>query len=121
MSSLVPEPTPERPRNIAISAAPGVAVTVVSAAEGATAKVKSVLADPNSPKAIHDYKAASHVFEAQGIAPHGVRHDPMLYSYLLDPTYSSHRLADVALRRFNLKLGERFPRQPTSPADWQRP
>src|ERR1051326_9441723 len=28
----------------------------------------------------------------------------MLYSYLLDPTYSSHRLADVALRHFNLKL-----------------
>jgi DNA polymerase I len=28
----------------------------------------------------------------------------MLYSYLLDPTYSSHALADVALRRFNLKL-----------------
>ena len=28
----------------------------------------------------------------------------MLYSYLLDPTYSSHRLPDVALRRFNLKL-----------------
>ena len=35
----------------------------------------------------------------------GVQHDSMLYSYLLDPTYSSHRLADVALRRFNLKLG----------------
>ena len=34
----------------------------------------------------------------------GVRHDPMLYSYLLDPTYSSHALAEVALRRFNLKL-----------------
>jgi DNA polymerase-1 len=33
-----------------------------------------------------------------------VHHDPMLYSYLLDPTYSSHALADVALRRFNLKL-----------------
>jgi DNA polymerase-1 len=28
----------------------------------------------------------------------------MLYSYLLDPTYSSHALADVALRKFNLKL-----------------
>ena len=28
----------------------------------------------------------------------------MLYSYLLDPTYSSHRLPDVALRRFSLKL-----------------
>jgi DNA polymerase-1 len=34
----------------------------------------------------------------------GIAHDPMLYSYLLDPTYSSHRFADVALRRFNLKL-----------------
>ena len=32
----------------------------------------------------------------------------MLYSYLLDPTYSSHRLADVALRRFNLKLAEQL-------------
>ena len=28
----------------------------------------------------------------------------MLYSYLLDPTYASHRLSEVALRRFNLKL-----------------
>ena len=28
----------------------------------------------------------------------------MLYSYLLDPTYSSHGLPEVALRRFNLKL-----------------
>ena len=28
----------------------------------------------------------------------------MLYSYLLDPTYSSHSLPEVALRRFNLKL-----------------
>jgi len=34
----------------------------------------------------------------------GLRHDSTLYSYLLDPTYSSHRLADVALRHFNLKL-----------------
>ena len=29
----------------------------------------------------------------------GVRHDPMLYSYLLDPTYSSHRLAEVMYQR----------------------
>jgi DNA polymerase-1 len=28
----------------------------------------------------------------------------MLYSYLLDPTYSSHALPEVALRRLNLKL-----------------
>jgi DNA polymerase-1 len=34
----------------------------------------------------------------------GLRYDSTLYSYLLDPTYSSHRLPDVALRHFNLKL-----------------
>src|SRR6202041_3550313 len=44
--------------------------------------------------------------DSQGINLQGVQHDPMLYSYLLDPTYSSHRLADVALRRFNLKLSQ---------------
>ena len=57
-----------------------------------------------TPKSIHDYKAAIHALDSQGIPLQGVQHDPMLYSYLLDPTYSSHRLADVALRRFNLKL-----------------
>ena len=34
-----------------------------------------------------------------------MQHDTRLYSYLLDPTYSSHSLPEVALRRFNLKLG----------------
>ncbi len=38
----------------------------------------------------------------------GVQHDPMLYSYLLDPTYPSHRLADVALRRFNTEAQRGF-------------
>ena len=33
-----------------------------------------------------------------------MQHDTRLYSYLLDPTYSSHGLPEVALRRFNLKL-----------------
>ena len=28
----------------------------------------------------------------------------MLYSYLLDPTYASHSLPEVALRRLNLKF-----------------
>src|SRR5208282_5009367 len=30
--------------------------------------------------------------------------DTMLYSYLLDPTYSAHTLPEVALRRLGLKL-----------------
>ena len=109
MLALTSEPlSVERPRDIAISSAPGVAVTVRAEAE-ATSKLKSALADERLPKAIHDYKAATHVLERQGIALQGVQHDPMLYSYLLDPTYSSHRLADVALRRFNLKLSGTLP------------
>jgi DNA polymerase I len=99
----------ERPRDIAISSAHGIAVTISAAAEEATSKLKSALIDQSLPKAIHDYKAATHVLERQGIALQGVRHDPMLYSYLLDPTYSSHRLPDVALRRFNLKLSGTLP------------
>ena len=90
-------------RMVAISAAAGTSLTV-SMQEAAGARLRSALEDENVPKAIHDYKAAIHAFEPQGITLRGVRHDPMLYSYLLDPTYSSHRLAEVALRRFNLKL-----------------
>jgi DNA polymerase-1 len=110
MLALTSEPLAiERPRDIAVSSTHGAAVTISAAAEDATSKLKSALADERLPKAIHDYKAATHVLERQGIALQGVRHDPMLYSYLLDPTYSSHRLADVALRRFNLKLSGTLP------------
>jgi DNA polymerase-1 len=99
----------ERPRDIAISANPGIAVTVAAENAEATARLQVALAEQSLPKAVHDYKAAAHVFERQGMTLGGVQHDPMLYSYLLDPTYSSHRLADVALRRFNLKLSGTLP------------
>jgi DNA polymerase-1 len=95
-------PEPAAPR-IAISAAAGSAATVKLDAGSAAAKLRSVLT-ASTPKSIHDYKAAIHALDSLGIPLQGVQHDPMLYSYLLDPTYSSHRLADVALRRFNLKL-----------------
>ena len=99
----------ERPRDIAISPTQGVAVTISATAQEAASQLKSALADANLSKVIHDYKSATHVLEHQGITLQGVQHDPMLYSYLLDPTYSSHRLADVALRRFNLKLSGTLP------------
>jgi DNA polymerase I len=90
-------------RRIAISGAAGAAVVVKLDSTSAAAKLRAILTD-TTPKAIHDYKAAIHALDSQGIHLQGVEHDPMLYSYLLDPTYSSHRLADVALRRFNLKI-----------------
>jgi DNA polymerase-1 len=102
-SSPAAAPAPEA-RRIAISAAAG-SVSIVKLDTAAAAKLQAILNDPDTPKSIHDYKSAIHEFDRQGINLHGVQHDPMLYSYLLDPTYSSHRLPDVALRRFNLKLG----------------
>ena len=91
-------------RRLAISGAAGFATVVRLDSASAAAKLRSVLTTASTPKAVHDYKAAIHALDSLGITLQGVRHDPMLYSYLLDPTYSSHRLADVALRRFNLKL-----------------
>ena len=91
-------------RRVAISAAAGSATMVKLDSSGAADTLRSALTNADLPKAIHDYKSAIHALAPLGITPAGVRHDPMLYSYLLDPTYSSHRLADVALRNFNLKL-----------------
>ena len=100
----IPEPVAARQRHIALSAESGSAVTV-ALSDGTTAKrLKETLADPSFPKTIYDYKAALHVSEEFGIELAGVEHDVLLYSYLLDPTYTSHALADVALRRFNQTL-----------------
>jgi DNA polymerase-1 len=91
-------------RRVSISGAVGSAITVRLDPSSAATRLRSILSDAATSKSIHDYKAALHAFDAQGIALQGVRHDSMLYSYLLDPTYSSHRLPEVALRRFNLRL-----------------
>jgi DNA polymerase-1 len=105
LSEGLPSPAPEpAPHRIAISAAAGAAAVVKLDSTSAATKLRSLLTAANTPKAIHDYKAAIHALDSLGINLQAVQHDPMLYSYLLDPTYSSHRLADVALRRFNLKL-----------------
>jgi DNA polymerase-1 len=91
-------------QQIAVSNAPGDGAMVALEDRELANQVKSVLEDSSVPKTIHDLKAAVHHFGEQGIALAGVKHDPMLYSYVLDPTYSSHSLPEVALRRFNLKL-----------------
>ena len=101
MLATAPEPATKR---IGISAAAGSATIVKLDSGDASARLRTALADASITKSIHDYKAAIHAVSPLGVAIEGVQHDSMLYSYLLDPTYSSHRLADVALRRFNLKL-----------------
>jgi DNA polymerase I len=102
-SSSIPAPEPAA-RRVAISATARTATIVKLDSNNAANKLRASLTAAATPKSIHDYKAAIHALDSMGINLQGVQHDPMLYSYLLDPTYSSHRLADVALRRFNLKL-----------------
>ncbi|MGH9524200.1 MAG: 5'-3' exonuclease H3TH domain-containing protein, partial [Terriglobales bacterium] len=97
-------------RKLAISGMSGHALSM-NTATAAGARVTELLTDPRQPKAIHDWKSAQHALcGGPGVPPeqfrevHGVEHDPMLYSFLLDPTYSNHDLPSVALRHFNLKL-----------------
>ncbi len=95
-------------KRLAISNAPGAGAMVALEDAGFADRMKNVLEDAAMPKSVHDFKSALHHFSDRPsgtqIVLAGVRHDPMLYSYLLDPTYSSHSLPEVALRRFNLKL-----------------
>jgi DNA polymerase I len=95
-------------RNLAISTAPGTAA-VVSLGSEAGRRLASILADATVPKSIHDYKSAIRAMGSAGIELNGVVHDPRLYSYLLNPTYSAHSLAEAALRRFNLKVSGSLP------------
>jgi DNA polymerase-1 len=92
----------DKPRAVAISVMPGSALTIAPQSPAMSAMI-SALANADVPKAIHDWKAATHALESGELA--AIRHDSKLYSYLLDPTFSSHTLPEVALRRFNLKLG----------------
>ncbi len=87
---------------IAISVEAGSALTI-SSDSPAMAALQSALAEEKLPKSIHDWKTASHALGEIKLG--GIQHDTRLYSYLLDPTYSSHTLPEVALRHFNLKLG----------------
>jgi DNA polymerase I len=96
--------TPSAPEKVALSQKPTQAILVALDSGAPGKRAKDALADAKLPKSIHDLKAAVRELDPRGIAIAGVVDDPMLYSYLLDPTYSSHTLKDVALRRFNLKL-----------------
>jgi len=97
-------PTEQRVPRIAISAGAGSALAAKLDSSAAGKKLRDALQNELLPKSFHDYKSATHALAPLGVVMQGVRHDPMLYSYLLDPTYSSHSLPEIALRRANLKL-----------------
>jgi DNA polymerase-1 len=98
----VSQASAQRPQRIAISAQPGTAMVVQLNHEELRSALTAEVHE-GVPLAVHDYKAALHaVWRNVGLAE--VRHDLMLYSYLLDPTYSSYTLKDVALRKLSLRL-----------------
>jgi DNA polymerase-1 len=89
---------------VAISAGPNTALSLTLDDSEAGLALKRALEDESVTKTIHDAKTATHALREHGIALSGVQYDPLLYSYLLDPTYSTYGLSQVAQRRFNLKL-----------------
>jgi DNA polymerase-1 len=89
---------------VAIAAEPGKALTLALDDSEVAQPLKRALADEAIPKTVHDYKSAMHVFGQHGLTLAGVQHDPLLCSYLLDPTYSTYGLRETAFRLFNLKL-----------------
>jgi DNA polymerase-1 len=64
----------------------------------------SVFQELGRPKTIHNSKLLRVLLAKEGVTLNGVRHDTMLYSYLLEPLATSHRLDDVVLRRQGSRL-----------------
>jgi DNA polymerase-1 len=89
---------------VALSAEPGKAFTASLDGDGVSAELRRLLSDEKTPKIIHNYKAALRLMKAHGVELAGVHDEPMLYSYIINPTYTNHSLAEIAVRSFNLKL-----------------
>ncbi|HEV7521357.1 MAG TPA: DNA polymerase I, partial [Candidatus Angelobacter sp.] len=104
-----PEANAHAPLRLAISAEPGKAFIAVLGDDDISAELKKLLSDSTIPKAVHDYKSALRQLEAHGVELAGVRDEPMLYSYIINPTYTNHSLAEIAVRSFNLKLSLAVP------------
>ncbi len=94
------------PLQLALSVEPGKSFTASLDGGEISDQLKRLLGDAEIPKAVHNYKAALHELAAHGIRLAGVRDEPMLYSYLVNPTYTKHSLAELAIRSFNLSLSD---------------
>ncbi len=103
--AAAPSAAPAISHRVAISAQAGKALTLALDDSQTSAPLKQAMADESLAKTIHDSKSAMHFLAQQGIALAGVAHDPLLYAYLLDPTYSTYDLSQLAFRKFSLKLG----------------
>ena len=78
--------------------------------------LRGLLEDASVPKRLHDLKAALRTLAARGVTLRGASDDLMLYSYLVNPTHATHRLADVVARFGDQALRESEGRQLTEAA-----
>jgi DNA polymerase I len=100
----------EREHFVAVSAEENRALRIsLTSADGT--RLKTLLEDAAVPKTVHDLKATMRALENHGIAIANVRDDLMLYSYLINPTHATHRLADVVARFTSSPLSEIGERQ----------
>ena len=100
----------EREHFVAVSAEEDRALRIsLTSAHGT--RLKTLLEDAAVPKTVHDLKATMRALENHGIAIANVRDDLMLYSYLINPTHATHRLADVVARFTSSPLSESGERQ----------
>jgi DNA polymerase I len=104
--SLLVEASAEKPLQLAISTEPGKAFTALLNDDEVSGALERMLSDSKVPKAVHDYKLAMRQLLPRKIELAGVRDEPMLYSYLVNPTYPRHTLKEIALRNFNLNLSD---------------
>ena len=104
--ALLQEQPDASPLKLAISPEPGRAFTASVNGNELADELRHLLSDAKTAKAVHDYKAAIHELKHRKLELAGVQDEPMLYSYLVNPTYPRHSLAEIALRNFNLKLSD---------------
>ena len=95
------------PREMRLGVAADAGVALLAPLEA----LRGLLEDAAVPKRLHDLKAALRFMEAHGVTLRGASDDVMLYSYLINPTHTTHRLSDVAARFGNSALRETGDRQ----------
>ena len=78
--------------------------------------IRALLEDGSVNKIVHDLKGTMRVLEARDVTLRGAQDDLMLYSYLINPTHTTHRMSDVAARFSNYPLKETDERQLTEAA-----
>jgi DNA polymerase I len=95
---------------VAVSAEESIALRIAITSP-AGERLKRLLEDATVPKSVHDLKGTMRVLEKHGIAIANAHDDLMLYSYLINPTHATHRLADVVARFTSRPLAESGERQ----------